>query len=51
MKGKLKLLHEQLKDYSQNLENKVKEATVEIESEKNKVDDLLNNMKQSYFCR
>ncbi len=49
MKEKLKSSHEQLKDYSLNLENKVREATEEIESEKNKVDDLLNNMKQAIF--
>ena len=49
MKNNLKLSHEQLKDYSDNLEQKVKDATEEIEDEKHKVDNLLNNMKQAIF--
>ena len=49
MKAKLQHSHEQLKDYSENLEVKVKDATQEIETEKNKVDNLLNNMKQAIF--
>ncbi|MEE2742599.1 MAG: Hpt domain-containing protein, partial [Bdellovibrionota bacterium] len=49
MKAKLQHSHEQLKDYSENLEVKVKDATQEIENEKNKVDNLLNNMKQAIF--
>ena len=32
------------------LEDKVKEATQEIEEEKDKVSNLLNNMKQAIFC-
>ena len=43
-----KLLVE-LKDYAENLEEKVKLATAHIEEEKQKVANLLNNMKQAIF--
>ena len=43
-----KLLSE-LKDYAENLEEKVKLATAHIEEEKQKVANLLNNMKQAIF--
>ena len=49
MKDNLKVSHEKLKDYAENLEEKVKLATKEIEEEKNKVGNLLNNMKQAIF--
>ena len=49
MKDNLKISHEKLKDYAENLEEKVKLATREIEEEKNKVGNLLNNMKQAIF--
>ena len=39
-KDKLKVSHEKLKDYAENLEDKVKEATKEIEEEK---ENALNN--------
>ena len=50
MKKNLQISHEKLRDYAENLEDKVKEATQEIEEEKDKVSNLLNNMKQAIFC-
>ena len=42
-------LQKELKDYAENLEEKVKLATAHIEEEKQKVANLLNNMKQAIF--
>jgi len=49
MRHNLKVAHESLKDYAENLEDKVKAATQEIEEEKGKVSNLLNNMRQAVF--
>jgi chemotaxis protein histidine kinase CheA len=49
MRNNLKKAHAELKDYAENLEDKVKLATKEIEEEKIKVANLLNNMKQAIF--
>ena len=49
MRDNLKKAHAELKDYADNLEDKVKAATKEIEEEKQKVANLLNNMKQAIF--
>ena len=49
MKDNLKISHAKLKDYAENLEDKVREATREIEEEKEKVSNLLNNMQQAVF--
>ena len=49
MRDNLKKAHAELKDYAENLEDKVKAATKEIEEEKQKVANLLNNMKQAIF--
>ncbi|MBG08890.1 MAG: hypothetical protein CME68_09040 [Halobacteriovoraceae bacterium] len=49
MRHNLKMAHESLKDYAENLEDKVKAATQEIEDEKGKVSNLLNNMRQAVF--
>ncbi len=49
MRHNLKVAHASLKDYADNLEDKVKVATKEIEDEKGKVSNLLNNMRQAVF--
>ncbi|MDC0254660.1 methyl-accepting chemotaxis protein [Bacteriovoracales bacterium] len=50
MKSNLQVSHDKLKDYADNLKTKVKDATAEIEDEKNNVSMLLNNMKTSVFA-
>jgi signal transduction histidine kinase len=49
MRSNLKEAHAALKDYAVNLENKVAERTKEIEEERLKVANLLNNMRQAVF--
>ena len=49
MKQNLDKTHKSIKDYTLNLEDKVKDATAEIMEEKNNVATLLNNMKTAVF--
>ena len=49
MKKNLQINHEKLIDYSKNLEYKIRDATKEINEEKNKIGTLLNNIQVSIF--
>ena len=49
MKSNLQRSHEQLLDYSKNLELKIKDATMEISEEKNKIKNLLDKIQVSIF--
>ena len=43
------LMREEVKDFIENLDKKVQERTREVQEEKKKIADLLNNMKQAVF--
>lgn len=49
MKRNLQVNHEKILDYSRNLEKKILEATKEINEEKNKIANLMNNIQVSIF--
>ena len=49
MKKNIQSNHEKLLDYSKNLEYKIKDATKEINKEKNIIWNLLNNIQVSIF--
>ena len=49
MKKNIQFNHEKILDHSKNLEFKIREATKEINEEKNKIGNLMNNIQVSIF--